>query len=113
VLLIAAETTKGAGATHFKLISVNDANRLVDFTALGSVATSVVGRRADSTAPSATTATMIKPGQDAYVRVLRLAPGEQPPNGVFAVDAIRPGIRPRSVAVIAATGKPTRATALA
>jgi hypothetical protein len=44
VLVIAAETTKGAGATHFKLISASDANRQVDFTAPGSTTTSAVGR---------------------------------------------------------------------
>ena len=88
VLLIAAETTKGAGATHFKLISANDASPQVDFTTPGSVTPSVGGRPADSSNPSATTSATIKPGRDAYIRVLRLAPGQQPPGGAFAVDEI-------------------------
>ena len=87
VLVIAAETAKGAGATHFKLISASDANRQVDFTPSESGAPSVIGRAADSANRSATSA-MIKPGQDAYIRVLRLTPGEQPPSGFFAADEI-------------------------
>ncbi|SRR5712691_8327558 len=87
VLLIAAQTAKGAGATHFKLISADDASRQLDGTPLD-VNPSAVGRPAISTATPPTTSTSIKPGQDVYIRVLRLAPGEQAPGGSFAADEI-------------------------
>jgi hypothetical protein len=88
VMLKAAETTKSAGATHFQLISANDASRQDVITTPGSVNTSVVGQTAISTYTPPTTSTMIKPGQDAYIRVLRLTPGQQPPAGAFAADEI-------------------------
>ena len=85
VLLKAAETTKGAGGTHFKLISSSEANRQVDPTSPGGVSSALT-----PTAPSSSPAgsTSIKPGQDIYIRVLQFAPGDQIPGGIFQADEI-------------------------
>jgi hypothetical protein len=88
ILLIAAEATKSVGATHFELISPDDANRRQVASAAPGTATSAIERAADSAHHSETTSAMIKPGRDAYIRVLRLGPGQQPPIGVFAVDEL-------------------------
>ena len=73
VLLKAAETTKAAGATHFILISAADAARV----------------SYDVTAPSkygpGSVDSVIKPGQDAYIRILK--PGQQV-QGAFSADEI-------------------------
>jgi hypothetical protein len=80
VLLKAAETTKGAGGTHFKLISSSEANRQVDPTNPGGAPSS------PSSPPPGSTS--IKPGQDIYIRVLQFAPGDQVPGGIFQADEI-------------------------
>lgn len=87
VLLKAAETTKANGGTHFILISAADASSTVEISTPGTMNTSVHGRTAFTTYSPPTTSTMIKPGQDAYIRVLRLAPG-QPMAGAFSADEI-------------------------
>ena len=85
VLLKAAETAKGAGGTHFRLISSSDASRQVDPTNPGGVSSALT-----PTAPSSSPAgsTSIKPGQDIYIRVLQFAPGDQIPGGIFQADEI-------------------------
>lgn len=73
VLLKAAETTKAAGATHFILVSAADAARV----------------SYDVTAPTkygpGSVDSVIKPGQDAYIRILK--PGQQI-QGAFSADEI-------------------------
>lgn len=65
VLLKAAETTKAAGASHFILVSAANAAQI----------------SYDVTAPNrygpGSVDAVIRPGQDAYIRVLRLSPGQQ------------------------------------
>jgi hypothetical protein len=85
VLLKAAETTKGAGGTHFRLISSSDASRQVDPTNSAGVS-SALTPTAPSSSPAGSTA--IKPGQDIYIRVLQFAPGDQIPGGIFQADEI-------------------------
>ena len=82
VLLKAAQTTKSAGATHFKVISAADVGRPLDVMKQGDE------RTAGSPYSPSTGSTVIKPGQDAYIRVLRLAPGQQPPGGFFDADEL-------------------------
>jgi hypothetical protein len=88
VLLKAAETTKAAGATHFALVGANDASRATTITTPGTMNTSVVGNTAFTTYSPGSTDTYIKPGQDAYIRVMRLPPGQAAPPGTFAADEI-------------------------
>lgn len=76
VLLKAAETTQAAGATHFALISGADASRSATIVSPGTSTTTFSGNTAFTTTSPAIATTMIKPGQDVYIRVLRTpAPG--------------------------------------
>jgi hypothetical protein len=88
MLLKAAETTKSAGATHFQVISATDASKNQVVTTPGSVNTSVYGNTALTTYSPPTTSVMFKPGQDAYIKVLRLPTGQQVPANVYVADDI-------------------------
>jgi hypothetical protein len=88
VLLKAAETAKSIGGTHFQVISAADATRQQVVSTPGTVNTSVYGNAALTTYTPPSTSIMNKPGQDVYIRVLRLPPGNQPPAGAFAADDI-------------------------
>jgi hypothetical protein len=88
VLLKAAETAKSAGATHFMMISAADATTVDQIVTPGSANTSFVGRTAITTYTPATSTPVVKPGQDAYVRLVRLVPGQQPPAGAISADEI-------------------------
>jgi hypothetical protein len=87
-LLKAAETAKSVGASHFQLISADDASKQSIVTTPGTASTSVVGNTAFTTYSPGSTEVVIKPGQDAYVRVLRLANGQSPPPGALSADEI-------------------------
>lgn len=77
VLLKAAETTKAAGASHFVLISAGDAARVsYNITAPSQYSPGSVN-------------SVVKPGQDAYIRVLRLAPGQQVQGAISADEIIQ------------------------
>lgn len=88
VLLKAAETAKSVGGTHFQMISANDATKQELVTTPGTATTSVYGGTAFTTYTPSTSSIQIKPGEDAYIRVLRLAAGQQTPAGIFAADEI-------------------------
>lgn len=83
VLLKAAETTKAAGGTHFVLISAADATRVETMTTPGTATTTVSGGTAFTTYQPGYTSEFIKPGQDAYIRVLR-----GPAAGALSADEI-------------------------
>jgi hypothetical protein len=87
-LLKAAETAKSAGASHFQLISAGDASSQSIVTTPGTASTSVIGNTALTTYSPGSTDVFIKPGQDTYVRVLRLAAGQSPPSGALSADEI-------------------------
>ena len=74
VLLKAAQTARSAGASHFKLISAADVGRPTDSSRTGALP--------QSASPT------IRPGQDTYIRLLRLPSGQEPPGGYFSVDEI-------------------------
>ncbi len=94
-LLKAAETTKEAGGTHFLVISAADASRVVVGQTASTMQTSVIGQTAFTTYNPGSTYTIIKPGEQAYIRVLRLRPGEAPPAGALSADEIIQYIGPR------------------
>lgn len=75
VILKAAETTQAAGGTHFQIISAADASRSATIVSPGTSTTSFVGNQAFTTTSPGSVDTVIKPGQDVYVRVLKLPPG--------------------------------------
>jgi hypothetical protein len=83
VLLKAAETTQAAGGTHFQIISASDASRASTIVSGGSTTTTVVGNQAFTSGSTAVAQTVIKPGEDVYIRVLKLTPGQQAQQGAF------------------------------
>lgn len=90
VLLKAAETTQQSGATHFQIISAADASRASTFVSPGTSTTTVVGRQAFTTTSPASVDTVIKPGEDVYIRTLKqLPPGPLPPGTYSAAEIIQ------------------------
>jgi hypothetical protein len=81
VLLKAAQTTKKVGATHFKLISADDAGRPLDVTTQGS-ANSPAELCRHPGLP------FYQAWADTYIRVFRLMPGQEPPAGYFDAEEI-------------------------
>jgi len=90
VMLKAAETTQEAGGTHFLIISETDVSRRNTYTSGGSTRTRVVGGEVITTRRQPTTeTTIVQPAEDAYIRVLKLAPGETVQGAVSAADVIQ------------------------
>lgn len=89
VLLKAAETTKATGGTHFVIVSANDANRAFEVTTAGSSTTTFAGRQAYTTYTPGSTTTAIKPGQDVYIKVLKLAPNQTAQGAISAAEVIQ------------------------
>jgi hypothetical protein len=89
VLLKAAETTVAAGGTHFGLINSADASRVGSYTTPGTAQTSVYGNMAFTTFTPGSTTTFVKPGENAYIRVLKLAPGQQVQGAINAAEIIQ------------------------
>lgn len=93
-LLKAAETTKAAGCTHFLILSGNNATQVSQVQTSGYAQTNIVGRTAYTTYTPGETVNIVKPGQDAYIKVLRIPPG-QSVAGSFSADEIIQYIGPR------------------
>ena len=89
MLLKSAETTQSAGATHFVIINAENANRTETIVSPGTSTTSFVGNRAYTTTTPGSVDNVIKPGQDVYIRVLKLAPGQQVQGAYSAEEIIR------------------------
>jgi hypothetical protein len=87
-VLKAAETTKQAGGTHFLIVSAADASSAGYITTPGQARTSVVGNTAYTTYSPGMVHQYMKPGQDVYIRVLTITPGQPPPPGAFSADEI-------------------------
>jgi len=87
VLLKAAETTQAAGGTHFQIISAADASRASTLVTPGSSTTTFVGNQAFTNTTPGSVDTVIKPGQDVYIRVLKLPPGAAA-QGVYSAPEI-------------------------
>jgi hypothetical protein len=88
VLLKAAETAQGAGGTHFQIVSAADASRASTFVTPGSSTTTFAGNQAFTTTSPGSVDTVIKPGQDVYVRVLKLPPNTPPAPGLYSAAEI-------------------------
>jgi hypothetical protein len=87
VLLKASETTQAAGGSHFQIISAADASRAETIVTPGSSTTNVVGHQAFTTTSPGSVDTVIKPGQDVYIRILKTAPAASTP-GVYSASEI-------------------------
>jgi hypothetical protein len=95
VLMKAAETTRANGGTHFIIGSSQDASREGAITTPGTAQTTFAGNTAFTTFSPGSVHTYVKPGQDAYVRVLKIPPGTQPPPGALDANEIIRFIGPR------------------
>lgn len=88
MMLKAAETTKVAGGSHFVVITAADASSQNFVTTPGSAQTTLVGRTAYTTYNPAMVHSIMKPGQDAYIRVITVPKGSSPPPGSISADEI-------------------------
>jgi hypothetical protein len=95
VLLKAAETTLGAGGSHFIVLDQSNQTNVAVGQTPGSLQTNVYGRTAFTTYTPGTTYNIVKPGQDVMIRVVRLKPGETPPPGAFPAQDIANTLGPR------------------
>jgi hypothetical protein len=93
-LLKAAETTKAQGGTHFLVINAADASTASTIVTPGTSTTTFSGGTAYTTRTPGSVNNIVKPGQDVYIRVLKLAPGQQV-QGAYAADEIIRFIGPR------------------
>jgi hypothetical protein len=89
VLLKAAETTQAAGGAYFQIVSAGDASRASTFVTPGTSTTTVVGNQAFTTTSPGSVDTVIKPGQDVYIRVLKTAPSAPTPGVYSAAEIIQ------------------------
>jgi hypothetical protein len=94
-LLKAAETTRQQGGTHFMVISAADASITGEIVTPGTSQTTFAGNSAYTTYNPGAVSTFIKPGQDAYIRVLNVKPGQKPPPGAISADEIIQYVGPR------------------
>ncbi len=88
VMLKAAETTVQLGYTHFMVVSASDASRSDTIVTGGTSRTTFVGNTAMTTYNPPVAHNIYKPGEDAYIRIIRIPPGQHPPQGAIAADEI-------------------------
>lgn len=88
VALKAAETTVQQGGTHFIVVSAADASRSDQIVTGGTAHTTFNGNFATTTYSPPERINIYKPGQDAYIRVVRVREGQQPPPGAVAASEI-------------------------
>lgn len=87
-LLKAAETTRAAGATHFMIVSSEDATRTGYIETASTARTTVSGNTAHTTFDPGAKIQLVKPGQDTYIRVFTIAAGQSPPPGSMSAAEI-------------------------
>ena len=87
-LLKAAETTKAAGGTHFKIVSGSDASSTGYIETSSTARTTVTGNTAYTTFNPGSVHRYVKPGQDTYIRIFTVAPEQSPPPGAVSADEI-------------------------
>jgi hypothetical protein len=88
VLLKAAETTLAAGGSYFLIITDQDRTKVGVGQTPSLAQTNVIGHTAITTYTPGATYNIVKPGEALIIRVLRTAPGEQPPAGAWPAQDI-------------------------
>lgn len=88
VLLKAAETTQSSGGTHFQIVSSADASRASTFVTPGTSTTTLVGNQAFTTTSPGSVDTVIRPGQDVYIKVLKLPPTTPAAPGLYSAAEV-------------------------
>jgi hypothetical protein len=86
--LKAAETTKQQGGTHFIIVEQTDASTKSSTITPGARQSTLVGATRTSVYTPAVINRQIQPGQDAYIRVIKLAPNEVAPVEAKSADEI-------------------------
>ena len=87
-MLKAAETAKQHGATHFAIISSDDASRVDQFVTSGTSRTTFAGNTAYTTYNPGQVHNFYKPGQDTYIRIMTIPQGHAPPHGAISADEV-------------------------
>jgi hypothetical protein len=83
VLLKSAELTLSQGGTHFVIAGSQDQASVGVVTAPSTATVNRIGNTAFISTSPGYSETIVKPGQDAYVRVIKEVPGQQLPPGAF------------------------------
>jgi hypothetical protein len=81
--------TQAAGGAYFQIVSAGDASRASTFVTPGNSTTTVVGNQAFTTTSPGSVDTVIKPGQDVYIRILKAAPTAPTPGVYSAAEIIQ------------------------
>jgi hypothetical protein len=87
-MLKAAETTKQYGGTHFGILGSANATKVDQISTPGFAQTTFVGNSAITTYNPGQDVNIIKPGQDTYIRIFTVKPGQTPPPGAISADEI-------------------------
>jgi hypothetical protein len=95
-MLKAAETTVQQGGTHFLVINAADASDTSQIVTGGTSTTTFYGNTATTHYNPPMIHNVFKPGQDAYIRILNVPPGQAPPHGAIAADEIIKFVGPRA-----------------
>ena len=74
--------------THFAVVSAADATRVGQVHTGATAQTQVIGNTAYTRFTPGSSFTVIKPGEDAYIRIFSLPPGQPTPPGAYAADEI-------------------------
>ena len=88
MLLKAAETTKQQGGTHFIIVEQSDASTKSTTITPGARQSTLVGATRTSTYTPAVINRQMLPGQDAYIRVIKIGVGEAAPADAKSADEI-------------------------
>lgn len=88
LVLKAAETTVQQGGTHFIVVNAADASGSSQIVTGGVARTTYNGNSAVTNYDPPVVHNIFKPGQDAYIRVLNVAPGQSPPPGAVSAAEI-------------------------
>ena len=95
LMLKSAETTIQNGGTHFLVITAADASRNAQIVTGGIAHTTFNGNSATTTYTPPTATNIFKPGQDAYIRVINVPQGTQPPDSAVAATEVIQFVGPR------------------
>jgi hypothetical protein len=88
MLLKAAETTQQHGGTHFIIVEQSDASTKSSTITPGARQSTLVGATRTSVYTPSVINRQMQPGQDAYIRVIKVAAGDAAPAEAKSADEI-------------------------
>lgn len=89
VLLKAAETTLAAGGTHFTIVGIQNTSEMDAVQMPGSFNMTRYGNVTYGSYSPGLTDTFMRPGQDAYIRIIRAGTGQQVQRAFDAAGIVR------------------------